>query len=150
MSSNTAPCWSGEVLHVQKRKLHSFFTQLCLILVQCIVHWCKKDTKRHRNKGKKEHLICDLSTLICQHCEKERQEMPQISYTGLLTLPHPAVARPFNCRLGLLKHIQCTMAQLLLIYCLRVPSSILFYSWLGSRCRRILQKAQGQAAHPLG
>lgn len=121
--------------------------------MQCCVKWCDEDRETDRNgkknKKNKEHLICNLSTLIFDHCEKERQEMPHISYTGLFTLPQPPVARPFYCSVGLLKHIQCTVAQLFLIYCVRVPSSILFYSWLGCRCRRILQKAQGQATQPL-
>lgn len=68
--------------------------------------------------------------------------------SGGLLAPNPSVARPFYCGVGLLKHIQCTVAQPSLIYCVRVPSSILFYSWLGCRCRRILQRAQGQATQP--
>lgn len=49
----------------------------------------KREDKRKKSKIRKEskeHLICNLSTLIFDHTEDEGQEMPRISYTGLLTL----------------------------------------------------------------
>lgn len=54
--------------------------------------------------------------------------------------------RPFSGSVGLLKHTQCTVGQPFLIYRVRVPTSILFYSRLRGHWRKIQQKAQGQAA----
>lgn len=64
-----------------------------------------KKQRKYKEKGKKKReqsLVCNLSTQIFDHSEGEGQEMPHISYTELLTLPLPPVARPFYCSVGLL------------------------------------------------
>lgn len=88
---NTVLCGIAFELLVQRRKSKKWRMK----------DWKKGMLKMGKRKGK-EHLICNLSTLIFDHSEEEDHEMPHISNTGLLTLPHPAVARPFYCSVGLL------------------------------------------------